>query len=460
MIQQIPVNGPNFARPSVSHRLSRLTLGPKSICGHSVSLRQPRLDDFAEWRRIRLRDQQLIEPYWASSPVDWVARHSEQYWVREWLTHRRNARLGRSVSLVIEADGRFAGQCELSSIAQSTRSAEFGIWADAQWARRGVAGLAGAMLVDFAFDALGLERITAPISPENVAASRSVAVAGHAREALMLGYLCVGGERKDHVLWSAVRDAKPPGGYAKQWIERFESRHADRSLASYTTHRHGQSRPRAAVVAATTVRLCASRAWHRVHRLHFRRSLKLDYPHQGSFVLRSRRLSDFASWYAALSRYRTASDTGLPAVQKMPNRRTARLLWLRDTLQSRHGQVGQKDVRFVVEVEGSLVGECTLFDIDLFQRNASMHVWLDPALGDLTIASAAAKALLEYALGTAGMFRVSMAVEAGNACAEMAAKGAGMIREGTMRHFVGPDGRLGDHELWAITATTAAHAHQ
>ena len=81
------------------------------------------------------------------------------------------------------------------------------------------------MMLDFGFETLGLERITAPISPENLAASHGAASFAFVCEARMAEYLDVGGRRKDHALWAVTRDAIPPNGFAHNWIKRFESTH-------------------------------------------------------------------------------------------------------------------------------------------------------------------------------------------------------------------------------------------
>uniref|UniRef100_UPI002458C6A5 GNAT family N-acetyltransferase n=1 Tax=Nocardia brasiliensis TaxID=37326 RepID=UPI002458C6A5 len=190
--------------------LARSRLGPVSLRGSTVVLRPPRLADYPYWRHIRLRDRRHIEPFWYSSALDWDARHCGTHWVRECLMIRAEARTGRRLATVIEVDGRFAGQIELGTIDAATGAAEMGIWVDATVARHGIGGLAAAMLLDHGFTRLGLQRITAPISPANVAAAHGAAGVGFRREALMGRYFDVGGARRDHELWAVTGGASPP----------------------------------------------------------------------------------------------------------------------------------------------------------------------------------------------------------------------------------------------------------
>ncbi len=190
------------------------TLTAVSRVGPVVRLRTPRFSDFRQWRRIRLRDREFIEPFWASSPVPWEQRHTEKRWVRECL-HLRRAR--HSLGFAIEVDGLFSGQCTLTDLDPDARSAEMGIWIDSALAGMNVGVLAGAMVLDHAVGALGLHRITAPISSDNEPAARAARRVGLVHEATMRAYFDAGGSPKDHALWAVTAASAPPGGFAVPW---------------------------------------------------------------------------------------------------------------------------------------------------------------------------------------------------------------------------------------------------
>ncbi len=196
------------------HRPGCPTLTAVSRAGPVLRLRPPRFSDFGQWRRIRLRDREFIEPFWASSPVSWEARHTEKRWVRECLHLRRAS---RSLGFAIEVDGLFAGQCTLTDLDAGASSAEMGIWIDSEYAGCNAGVLAGAMVLDHAFGVLGLHRITAPVSSDNEPAARAAHRGGLVYEATMRAYFDAGGRPKDHDLWAVTADIAPRGGFALPW---------------------------------------------------------------------------------------------------------------------------------------------------------------------------------------------------------------------------------------------------
>ncbi len=191
-------------------------LGPLTRGVHRVALRAPQLTDAAAWRFIRLRDRHLIEPFWGSSERSWAERHTEFAWVEEVLTARRNARMGRALSQVIEVDGRFAGQLNLERIDPWARSGEVSVWIDSTLTGREITLVAGHLFAEHVFGQMGLRRVTAPVCVDNAAAARQLQHFGMCREGTMASYLDVGGRRKDHDLWAitsemwaTVRTASP-----------------------------------------------------------------------------------------------------------------------------------------------------------------------------------------------------------------------------------------------------------
>jgi len=193
-------------RIHLARRAPDLHLGPVVVGGHEVALRSPRLSDAIAWREIRLRDQRLIEPYWVSSALNWPERHTETVWVDECLQSRKAARAGLALPMVVEIDGRFAGQCNLERIDVRTKTAELGIWLDARVTGKGVCSVLGVLLADYVFGTLGLRRVTAPICVDNAAAAKRAERVGMRREGTMASFLDVGGRRRDHDMWAITSD--------------------------------------------------------------------------------------------------------------------------------------------------------------------------------------------------------------------------------------------------------------
>jgi ribosomal-protein-alanine N-acetyltransferase len=191
-------------------------LGPMDVAGRQVVLRSPRMSDGPQWRAIRVAERERIEPWWVSSSLTWEQRHTEAAWVSSWLATRRAARAGRALPLVVEVDGKLAGQCGLDWIDRFTATGELGLWLDSRVGKRGMGAVATAALIDYAFGVLGLHRVTAPVRTDNGAASRTMQRAGLIREGTMSAFLDVGGQPRDHDLWAIVADRVPPGGMVQQ----------------------------------------------------------------------------------------------------------------------------------------------------------------------------------------------------------------------------------------------------
>lgn len=188
---------------------NRLCAAP-ALCGRTpsgipVTLRAPRIADADHWRRLRMADQALIEPFWDYSTLDWAQRHTRAMWLREYVSARRAMRSGSGLHTVIEVNGRLAGQCDAWIDAFHARS-ELGLWVGSQHAGTGVGTTAARLMIACLFDVAGVERISAPIAVQNIATTRIAKRLGFTREGVMRSYMRVGRGRIDHTLWSLVRD--------------------------------------------------------------------------------------------------------------------------------------------------------------------------------------------------------------------------------------------------------------
>ncbi|RDI67746.1 GNAT family N-acetyltransferase [Nocardia pseudobrasiliensis] len=417
--------------------MSRARLGPARLHGSAVVIRPPRLADYPAWRRIRLRDQRLIEPFWYSSPSSWTDRHTEKQWLREYLVATFEARAGRRVAGVIEIDGRFTGQCELVAIDRRCRTAELSIWIDSRLGRHGFAGLAAGLVLDHGFQTLGLERIVAPISPANIGAAHGAEQLGFVREALMARYFDVGGARRDHDLWAVTRADVPADGFAGRWVRRIEAK-ATGIVPVLVEHDPDEGlRRRALLVAPVLARLLAGRVRRRLLFLRGAGPIRLPVPGHPGAVVRSRRLADGPGWRDAH-----------PAARPL-----GRCAWWREFSRSRGGLRSPGGLVLVLDIDG-YAGEFRLFDLDMFDRNARLFAWADPARADIGVRTAATRAVVDYAFHTLGLYRVATEIDATDTESAAVVARAGLLEEGIMRNHAGPTGRRGDHALWASTIAT------
>jgi RimJ/RimL family protein N-acetyltransferase/ADP-ribose pyrophosphatase YjhB (NUDIX family) len=112
------------------------------------------------------------------------------------------------VVLVCEWDGQRVGSVEVELRDHHVGVMTWGI--DAPYREKGLATRAVRLLVRFAFDALGLERVEAHVNPLNRAALRVAHRAGLRREGLMRGNTLLDDERYDTVVLGRLRSDPEP----------------------------------------------------------------------------------------------------------------------------------------------------------------------------------------------------------------------------------------------------------
>ncbi|MGV9543062.1 GNAT family N-acetyltransferase [Nocardia beijingensis] len=439
----------------MSRRTHRRIEAPQAVTGPlgtAVRLRPPRFDDFAEWRRIRLRDRAIIEPYWVSSEQDWPARHTARHWVRECLDNRADARAGRRMSMVIEVAGRFAGQVELASIDASAGSAELGIWIGSAVAGGGIGALVLTMITHFGFQTLGLMRISAPIAPGNIAAAKIATAAGLRYEARMRAYFDAGGARRDHELWAVTRADRPDRGVTTVYPARQRLHPLTTQLPAASAAPHPVS------IAVAYLRYQLSRVRRVFRWLRGSAAIALtDSDDRGEVLVRSRRVSDFRQRRAARIRNRAtlARDPHMSPAAWL--RRHSLRHWLAELAEARTGLRSRPGLTLTILDDGRFAGEVRLHGLDMFDRNVRLSIWTD-ASARPELRARVLRLLVRHATERLGILRIATAIPVSDPAAAAAVAAAGFAEEGRMRGHLDVFGPRGDHDLWAYShpAGTAA----
>ena len=177
-------------------------------------------------RPIRLRDARLLE----RELVD------NRAWLRKWEATNplgprsvdarssirallSNARVNGGLPFVVEYQGQFAGQLNVSGVAYgSLSSASIGYWVAERFAGHGVTPTAVALATDHCFFGLGLHRIEICIRPENAASLRVVEKLGFRYEGLRRRYIHIDGDWRDHFAFALTVDELPQG-VLRRWLE-------------------------------------------------------------------------------------------------------------------------------------------------------------------------------------------------------------------------------------------------
>lgn len=178
-----------------------------------ITVRTVRLRDAKAMERELLSNRSWLRPWEATSPYaprSFDMRAS----IRSLLA---NARSGGGLPLVMEYDGEFAGQLNVSGITYgSLSSATLGYWVSERFAGKSVTPTSVALATDHCFSQLGLHRIEICIRPENVPSLRVVEKLGFRYEGLRRRYIHINGDWRDHFCFGLVRE-EVPGGVLRRW---------------------------------------------------------------------------------------------------------------------------------------------------------------------------------------------------------------------------------------------------
>lgn len=167
--------------------------------GARLRLRPLTSRDARDWREQRLLDEPHLRPVEPTAHDGWEAAHSQTAWWNFFTGIRDAARKGQVVPLVIELEGRFAGQVTLGTIQHgSVSDCWIGYWVHSAAQGRGVATAACALGTDHAFRRIGLHRVTATYLPDNPASGRVLQVNGFREEGYLRANLHIDGRWRDH----------------------------------------------------------------------------------------------------------------------------------------------------------------------------------------------------------------------------------------------------------------------
>ncbi|MDQ3982330.1 MAG: GNAT family N-acetyltransferase [Actinomycetota bacterium] len=118
---------------------------------------------------------------------------------REW-----RERVGAHLAIEHTGCGRFCGTIALNRLDHLYRSAWMGYWVAADHRGQGLATHAARIVVRWAFDHVGVERLSLTAEPENLASQRVAQKCGFVQEGVMRSAVRGRRGRKDSVLFSLL----------------------------------------------------------------------------------------------------------------------------------------------------------------------------------------------------------------------------------------------------------------
>jgi ribosomal-protein-alanine N-acetyltransferase len=199
-----------------------LRSSPFSLTGRRVQLRPLNPGDWDAWREVRIRCRDWLvkwEPRASAGHPD--PAEDRRAFVARCSARDRERELGSGFGFGIFVAGRFAGEINLNSIQRGPfQNAYIGYWMDEAMAGNGYTPEAVAVLLQFAFEELGLHRVQISIIPRNSASRRVVEKLDLRDEGVAVRYLEINGTWEDHIRfaitaeeWSARRDE-----FLRDWI--------------------------------------------------------------------------------------------------------------------------------------------------------------------------------------------------------------------------------------------------
>jgi [ribosomal protein S5]-alanine N-acetyltransferase len=169
--------------------------------GAQVYLRAPAMEDFEQWRSLRLAGRDFLQPWEPSWSDDEFLLSS----FRRRLSHY--AKLASDDQaypfFIFSGDGEtLKGAITLSNVRRGVaQMATLGYWTGENYANSGVMTDAMLAIVAFASEDLDLHRLEASCLPTNLPSIRLLTRAGFDREGFARAYLKINGRWEDHIMW-------------------------------------------------------------------------------------------------------------------------------------------------------------------------------------------------------------------------------------------------------------------
>ena len=177
---------------------------PFRLVGGRVVVRPPERGDYEAWAKLRAGSRAFLAPWEPSWPPDALSRSSFRARVAR---YAEDWRTDQAYNFFIFAHGEtLVGGIGLSNVRRGvSESASLGYWVGEPFARRGYMTATLPLVIDFAFERLGLHRLEAACLPSNIPSQSLLLKAGFRQEGCAREYLCIAGKWQDHLLFAILR---------------------------------------------------------------------------------------------------------------------------------------------------------------------------------------------------------------------------------------------------------------
>ena len=165
--------------------------------GNAPSIRRLTAEDAGELAALLVENRAFLAPF--------EPDRDERFYTVEGQRERLEPDDKRAFAILDEE--RIAGTVALSHVARGPHeSANLGYWVAERVNGRGLATRAVGELIEVAFGELGLHRLEAGTLVDNLASQRVLEKNGFESIGIARGYLHIGGEWRDHMLFQLLAD--------------------------------------------------------------------------------------------------------------------------------------------------------------------------------------------------------------------------------------------------------------
>ena len=184
---------------------------PYRLTGDRVFLRPPERGDYEAWAGLRAGSRDFLSPWEPNWPPDALSRANFRARVAR---YAEDWRTDQAYNFFLFAhDETLVGGIGLSNIRRGvSETASLGYWVGEPFARQRYMTAALPLVVDFAFERLGLHRLEAACLPSNIPSRSLLARAGFQQEGYAREYLCIAGKWQDHMLFAILRGDRSATG--------------------------------------------------------------------------------------------------------------------------------------------------------------------------------------------------------------------------------------------------------
>lgn len=180
-----------------------------SLEGNGIILRMPDVKDWKEWTQLRKLSASFLVPWEPLWPADAV---TIDFYMRQWRRYARRWIQDREYPFLIfrrdeyGRQGALLGGITITDIKRSVyQVGTLGYWIGAPFAGQGIMRQALDLILPFAFEQLGLNRIDATVMPENERSIRLLRSLGFREIGLSKHNMQIEGAWRDQLIFEKIK---------------------------------------------------------------------------------------------------------------------------------------------------------------------------------------------------------------------------------------------------------------